>query len=64
MYIARRLTSTLILVGFLIVATRSSPYPAQIVTVVTKSSPYPDQIVDQHQEMISTALNVSRGQDT
>ncbi len=64
MYIERRLTSTPILVGFLIVATRSGPYPAQIVTVVTKSSPYPDQIVDQHLETISTALNVSRAQDT
>ncbi len=27
------------------VATRSSPYPAQMVTAVTRSSPYPDQII-------------------
>ncbi len=30
------------------VATRSGPYPAQMVTAVTRSSPYPDQMVDQH----------------
>ncbi len=28
------------------VATRSGPYPAQMVTAVTRSSPYPDQMVD------------------
>ncbi len=33
------------------------------VTAVTRSSPYPDQMVDQHLEMTSTALNVSRDQD-
>ncbi len=37
---------------------RSSPYPAQMVTV-TRSSPYPDQMMDQHLETTSTALNVS-----
>ncbi len=31
------------------VATRSSPYPAQMITAVNRSSPYPDQMVDQHQ---------------
>ncbi len=46
------------------VATRSSPYPAQMVTAVTRSSPYPEQMVDQHLEMTSTALNVSEDQDT
>ncbi len=30
------------------VATRSGPYPAQIVTAITRHSPYPDQVVDQH----------------
>ncbi len=43
-------------------ATRSGPYPAQMVTAVTRSSPYPDQMVDQHLETASTAptaLNVS-----
>ncbi len=34
------------------------------ITVATRSSPYPDQMVDQHLEMTSTALNVSRDQDT
>ncbi len=37
------------------VATRSGPYPAQMVTALTRSSPYPDQMVDQHLETISTA---------
>ncbi len=41
------------------VATRSGPYPAQMVTAVTRSSLYPDQMVDQLLEMTSTALNVS-----
>ncbi len=45
-------------------ATRSSPYPAQMITAVTRSSPYPDQMVDHHLEMTSTALNVSGDQDT
>ncbi len=44
--------------------TRSSPYPDQMITAVTRSSPYPDQMMDQHLEMTSTALNVSRDQDT
>ncbi len=30
------------------IATRSSPYPAQMITAVTRSSPYPDQMMDQH----------------
>ncbi len=46
------------------VATRSGPYPAQMVTAVTTSSPYPDQMMDQHLEMTSTALTVSGVQDT
>ncbi len=46
------------------VATRSGPYPAQMITAVNRSSPYPDQMVDQHLEMTSTALNVSGDQDT
>ncbi len=37
------------------VATRSGPYPAQMVTGVTRSSPYPEQMVDQHLETTSTA---------
>ncbi len=45
------------------VATRSGPYPAQIVTAVTRSSPYPDQMVDQHLETTTTALNISGDQD-
>ncbi len=45
-------------------ATRSGPYPAQMVTTVTGSSPYPDRMVDQHLETTSTALNVSGDQDT
>ncbi len=45
------------------VATRSSPYPAQMVTAVTRSSPYPDQMVDQHLETTTTALNISGDQD-
>ncbi len=45
------------------VATRSGPYPAQMITAVTRSSPYPDQMVDQHLETTSTALNVSGDQD-
>ncbi len=36
------------------VATRSGPYPAQMVTAVTRSSPYPDQMMDQL-ERTSTA---------
>ncbi len=27
------------------VATRSSPYPEQMITAVTRSSPYPDQMI-------------------
>ncbi len=46
------------------VATRSGPYPAQMITAVNRSSPYPDQMVDHHLEMTSTALNVSGDQDT
>ncbi len=46
------------------VATRSSPYPAQMVAAVTRSSPYPYRMVDQHLETTSTALNVSGDQDT
>ncbi len=46
------------------VATRSGPYPAQMITAVTRFSPYPDQIVGQHLETTSTALNVSGDQDT
>ncbi len=46
------------------VATRSGPYPAQMVTAVNRFSPYPDQMVDQHLEMTSTALNVRGEQDT
>ncbi len=34
------------------------------VIVATRSSPYPDQMVDQHLEMTTTALNVSGDQDT
>ncbi len=34
------------------------------ITVATLSSPFPDQMVDQHPEITSTALNVSRDQDT
>ncbi len=45
-------------------ATRSSPYPDQMITAVTRSSPYPDQMVDHHLETTSTALNVSGYQDT
>ncbi len=44
------------------VATRTGPYPAQMVTAVTRSSLYSDQMVDQHLEMTSTAptaLNIS-----
>ncbi len=44
------------------IATRSGPYPAQMVTAVTRYSPYPDQMMDQHLETSSTAptaLNVS-----
>ncbi len=33
-------------------ATRSGPYPAQMITAVTRSSPYPDQMVDHHLEII------------
>jgi len=33
------------------------------VTVATRSSPYPAQMVDQHLETTSTALNFSRDQD-
>ncbi len=46
------------------VATRSGPYPAQMITAVNRSSPYPDQMVDHHLEMTSTALNVSGDQGT
>ncbi len=45
-------------------ASRSGPYPAQMITAVTRSSPYPDQMVDHHLETTSTALNVSGDQDT
>ncbi len=41
------------------VATRSGPYPAQMVNAVTRCSPYPDQMVDHHLETTSKALNVS-----
>ncbi len=44
------------------VATRSIPYPAQMVTAVNRSSPYPDQMVDMHLKTTSTAptaLNIS-----
>ncbi len=69
MYLLRRMTSTLILVFFfyyseVTVATRSGPYPAQMITAVTRSSPYPDQMVDHHLETTSTALNVSGDQGT
>ncbi len=39
------------------VATRSGPYPAQMVTgtAVTRSSPYPNQIMNQHLETTSTS---------
>ncbi len=46
------------------VVARSSPYPDQMITAVKRSSPYPDQMVDQHLETTSTALNVSGDQDT
>ncbi len=49
------------------VATRSGPYPAQMITAVNRSSPYPDQMVDQHLETTytaPTALNISGDQDT
>ncbi len=46
------------------VATRSGPYPAQMITAVNRSSPYPDQMVDHHLETTSTALNVSGDQGT
>ncbi len=46
------------------VATRSGPYPAQMITAVNRSGPYPDQMVYHLLEMTSTALNVSRDQDT
>ncbi len=29
--------------------TRSSPYPDQMITTVTRSSPYPDQMITSHQ---------------
>ncbi len=45
------------------VATRSGPYPAQMVTAVTRSSPYPDELVDHHLETTSAALNDSGVQD-
>ncbi len=47
-----------------IVATRSGPYPAQMITVVNRSSLYLDQMVDHHLEMTSEALNVSGDQGT
>ncbi len=34
------------------------------VTVATRSSPYPDQMMDQHLETNSTALNIGWDQDT
>ncbi len=34
------------------------------VTVATRSGPYPAQMVDQHLEMTSTALNISGDQGT
>ncbi len=40
------------------VATRSGPYPAQMVTAATRSSLYPDQMMDQHLETTSTAPTV------
>ncbi len=46
------------------VATRSGPYPAQMITAVNKSSPYTDQMADHHLETNSTALNVGGDQDT
>ncbi len=45
-------------------ATRSGPYPTQMIAAVNRSSPYPDQMVDQHLETTSTALNVSEDQGT
>ncbi len=44
------------------VATRSGPYPAQMITAVNRSRPYPYQIGDL--EMTSTALNISGDQET
>ncbi len=35
--------------------TRSRPYPAQMITAVNRSSPYPDQMVEQDLETTSTA---------
>ncbi len=46
------------------VATRSGPYPAQMITAIYRSSPYPDQMVDPHLEMTFIALNVSGDQGT
>ncbi len=46
------------------VATRSGPYPAQMITAVNRSSLFPDQMVDQHLETTSTALNISGDQGT
>ncbi len=46
------------------VATRSGPYPAQMITAVNRSSLYLDQMVEQHLETTSTALNVSGDQGT
>ncbi len=46
------------------VATRSSPYTAQMITAVNRSSLYPDQMVDHHLEMTFTPLNVSGDQGT
>ncbi len=46
------------------VATRSGPYPAQMITAIYRSSPYPDQMVDHHLEMTFIALNVSGDQGT
>ncbi len=43
---------------------RSSPYPDQMITAVNRSSPYPDQMVDHHLETTSTPLNVSGDQET
>ncbi len=41
-------------------ATRSCPYPAQMVTAATRSSPYPDQMVDQHLETTYSSYSPER----
>ncbi|KAL0195704.1 hypothetical protein M9458_009276, partial [Cirrhinus mrigala] len=43
-----------------IYANISQFHPYSEVTVATRSSPFPAQMVDQHLEITSTALNVSR----